>query len=186
MSTPDPRTEVAAKIIEKHTAWISWQPDHIQYMTAGEKDNLLKLITDALTTEAARVRGEERNRICRQLAERADELGASADAAILQGDLSAPSDEQAYAAQQFKSMAKHLRVEAMEYRPATPKPSPWSTARPTVAGWYWWRSLKGNEPEAVHLIDPDIVMLAGDDRIFSPSQMVNGIPGEWCPIARPE
>ena len=130
MSTSDPRTEV---VFEKMTV------DEIitgligVVLLNGNTGPYRRAIHSALTTEAARVRGEERNMVCRQLVQRADELDASADAAIQQGDLSAPSDEQHYAAQQFKAMAKHLRVEAMKYRPDTPKPK-WSTARPTVAG----------------------------------------------------
>lgn len=118
MSTPDPRTEVADKIMQDLI--------HI-YAAEGFMPTMKRLkilLADALTTEAARVWEEERNKICRQLVQRADELGASADAAIQQGDLSTPSDEQTYAAQQFKSMAKHLCAEAMEYRLDASKPTP--------------------------------------------------------------
>lgn len=37
----------------------------------------------------------------------------------------------------------------------------WTTERPTKAGWYWFRSSVSHTPEVVHVIDADVVLVAG-------------------------
>lgn len=54
----------------------------------------------------------------------------------------------------------------------------WTRERPTVAGWYWFRSSSDHTPECVHVVDVEIVMVAGSNKIRDPKTMF-GYGCEW-------
>jgi|CXWL01.1.fsa_nt_gi hypothetical protein len=57
----------------------------------------------------------------------------------------------------------------------------WTTARPTVAGWYWWRFNVNRSPVAIKVLRGH---LEGTD-VFTIGTLVlylHEVPGEWQPV----
>ena len=65
----------------------------------------------------------------------------------------------------------------MELKQVTPAGQRWTRTKPTEPGWYWWRN--NGDPEMVHVIEPSIVLLCGDNRICSVNAMIGHGTGEW-------
>ncbi len=201
MSTPDPRTEAADKITTEILEEMSAKGDTLWY----RREELEGIIRDALTTEAARVRREcearkdaaylERNQVVAALSKcfpsgvaRTAIEGWSEDwHGCVYIDL--PTGQVSW---HFHDSQAHLFAHLPPYRGTwdghttelkyervaaltSTKPSQWSTARPTVAGWYWWRDkampLSG-KMKPIYVSHQDFVGAWGDTC-------------EWCPIARP-
>lgn len=165
MTTPDPRTERAQ--LDK---WLLQTNRYPGTVTAGEAaqhlyDAAVKA-NDALTTEAARVRGETWREALEKVANDWASKGFCGHDEIQSIEVQAFLD------------TRHVHYP--ECRGELSKPT-WSTARPTVAGAYWWRSKPGYEPELCEVDEAVKRACFLDDGEW----VIDHMNGEWCPIARP-
>ena len=172
MSTPDPRTEAAKMLVSQMLNFIETcsrrklRFSSIVNLQTGETsdptDRLVQAVVDALTTEAARVRGETW-REAEQYANECEAVNTE------RGSILA-----------WHKMAAHCRMQAKNL--PTNQPT-WSTARPTVEGFYWYRDDEVG-PTVVEVYEV-AGALAVDQFDRGSGLPLKAFNGEWCPIARP-
>lgn len=167
MSTPDPRTERAQ--LDK---WLLQTNRYPGTVTAGEAaqhlyDAAVKA-NDALTTEAARVRGETWREALEKVANDWASKGFCGHDEIQSIEVQAFLD------------TRHVHYP--ECRGELSKPT-WSTARPTVEGFYWYRDDEVG-PTVVEVYEV-AGALAVDQFDRGSGLPLKAFNGEWCPIARP-
>ena len=62
----------------------------------------------------------------------------------------------------------------------------WSTKKPTVPGWYWWRGFTSKSLTMLHVYG-GITGDTGQSGLFVEHQNIDSIHGEWAgPLVPPE